>query len=472
MSIRNRLTLLFTTIVAIIFAVILAVIYFINVSYSESSFYNRLKERASIAHKIYIEKNQLSKQLLMEFEQEDLEKLSREVLQIYDKQNNVTFISTENTWKLTQQELNKIKKAKKLSFRKEDRFVVGVYHQENNQEFIVVASAIDKVGSSKIKQLQFVIIISFSISLIIIYLSGHFFANNALNPINEVIKQAKQITDSNLSMRVSAGNKNDEIGRLTHTFNEMLDRIEGAFETQRSFASLASHELRTPLTAIIGELQILGTRDRSTEDYKKGIQKALKEAKLLKNIIDDLLIFTRSHLQDKEVMKEIFRIDELLWEIQNTIYLRNKNAKLKLLLNQMPDNQDLLKVQGNIDLMRVALVNIVENALKYSDNKEVVCEMSYDENYVKINIIDTGIGIPEKDLKYITEPFYRAENARNYVGSGIGLALTQKIIQKHQGEMRIFSHESKGTTVSIRLPTQKISTKEKTYVFEKSLNHI
>ncbi len=472
MSIRNRLTLLFTTIVGIIFAVILAVIYFINVSYSESSFYNRLKERASIAYKIYIEKNQLSKQLLVEFEQEDLEKLSREVLQIYDKQNNVTFISTENTWKLTQQELNKIKKAKKLSFRKEDRFVVGVYHQENNQEFIVVASAIDKVGSSKIKQLQFVIIISFSISLIIIYLSGHFFANNALNPINEVIKQAKQITDSNLSMRVSAGNKNDEIGRLTHTFNEMLDRIEGAFETQRSFASLASHELRTPLTAIIGELQILGTRDRSTEDYKKGIQKALKEAKLLKNIIDDLLIFTRSHLQDKEVMKEIFRIDEMLWEIQNIIYLRNKNAKLKLLFSQMPDNQDLLKVQGNIDLMRVALINIVENAFKYSDNKEVVCEMIYDENHVKINIIDTGIGIPAKDLKHITEPFYRAENARNYVGSGIGLTLTQKIIQKHQGEMRIFSHESKGTTVSISLPTQKISTREKTYVFEKSLNHI
>jgi signal transduction histidine kinase len=472
MSIRNRLTLLFTTIVAIIFAVILAVIYFINVSYSESSFYNRLKERASIAYKIYIEKNQLSKQLLMDFEQEDLEKLSHEVLQIYDKQNNITFISTENRWKLTQQELNKIKKAQKLSFKKEDRFVVGVYHQENNQEFIVVASAIDKVGSSKIKQLQFVIIISFSISLIIIYLSGHFFANNALNPINEVIKQAKQITDSNLSMRVSAGNKNDEIGRLTHTFNEMLDRIEGAFETQRSFASLASHELRTPLTAIIGELQILGTRDRSKEDYKKGIEKALKEAKLLKNIIDDLLIFTRSHLQDKEVMKEIFRIDELLWEIQNTIDLRNKNAKLKLLFNQMPDSQDLLKIQGNTDLMRVALVNVVENAIKYSGDKEVICEMTYDENQVKINIIDTGIGIPAKDLKYITEPFYRAENARNYVGSGIGLALTQKIIQKHRGEMRIFSDENKGTTVSISLPTQKITTREKTQAFEKSLNYI
>jgi len=472
MSIRNRLTLLFTTIVAIIFAVILAVIYFINVSYSESSFYNRLKERASIAYKIYIEKNQLSKQLLMDFEQEDLEKLSHEVLQIYDKQNNITFISTENRWKLTQQELNKIKKAQKLSFKKEDRFVVGVYHQENNQEFIVVASAIDKVGSSKIKQLQFVIIISFFISLIIIYLSGHFFANNALNPINEVIKQAKQITDSNLSMRVSAGNKNDEIGRLTHTFNEMLDRIEGAFETQRSFASLASHELRTPLTAIIGELQILGTRDRSKEDYKKGIEKALKEAKLLKNIIDDLLIFTRSHLQDKEVMKEIFRIDELLWEIQNTIDLRNKNAKLKLLFNQMPDSQDLLKIQGNTDLLRVALVNVVENAIKYSGDKEVICEMTYDENHVKINIIDTGIGIPAKDLKYITEPFYRAENARNYVGSGIGLALTQKIIQKHRGEMRIFSDENKGTTVSISLPTQKITTREKTQAFEKSLNYI
>lgn len=271
--------------------------------------------------------------------------------------------------------------------------------------------------------------------------------------------QVKQITDSNLNMRVSAGNENDEIGRLTHTFNEMLDRIEGAFEAQRSFASLASHELRTPLTAIIGELQVLNTRDRSIEDYKNGIEKALKEAKLLKNIIDDLLIFTRSHLQDKEAMKEVFRIDELLWEIQSTILLRNKNAKLKLIFNQMPDNQDLLKIQGNTDLMRVALTNVVENALKYSNNQEVVCEMKYYENHVNINIVDTGIGIPTKDLKRITEPFYRAENARNYTGSGIGLALTQKIIQKHQGDVYIFSNENQGTTVSINLPTQKYNQK-------------
>jgi signal transduction histidine kinase len=455
MSIRNRLTLLFTTIVAVIFTAILSAIYLLSVNYSESSFYDRLRERAFIAYRIYLETNQLSKQLLMEFEQEDLEKLSREVLQIYDKQNNVTFISTEDNWKLTQQELNQIKKAKKLNFKKEDRFVVGVYHQQSNQEFIVVASAIDKVGNSKIKQLQIVIIVSFSISLIIIYFSGHFFANNALNPINDVMTQVKQITDSNLNMRVSAGNENDEIGRLTRTFNEMLDRIEGAFEAQRSFASLASHELRTPLTAIIGELQVLSTRDRSTEDYKKGIEKALKEANLLKNIIDDLLIFTRSHLQDKEGMKEVFRIDELLWEIYNEIFLRNKNAKLKLVFKQMPENQDFLKIQGNIDLLRVALINVVENALKYSNNQEVICEMNYYENYININIVDTGIGIPTEDLKRITEPFYRAENARTYVGSGIGLALTQKIIQKHQGEMRIFSNENQGTTVSISLSTQR-----------------
>lgn len=472
MSIRNRLTLLFTTIVAVIFTAILSAIYLISVNYSESSFYDRLRERAFIAYRIYLEKNQLSKQLLMEFEQEDLEKLSREVLQIYDKQNNITFISTENNWKLTQEELNQIKRAKKVNFKKENRFVVGVYHQENNQEFIVVASAIDKVGDEKIKQLQIVIIISFSISLIIIYFSGHFFANNALNPINDVMLQVKQITDSNLNMRVSAGNENDEIGRLTHTFNEMLDRIEGAFEAQRSFASLASHELRTPLTAIIGELQVLNTRDRSIEDYKNGIEKALKEAKLLKNIIDDLLIFTRSHLQDKEAMKEVFRIDELLWEIQSTILLRNKNAKLKLIFNQMPDNQDLLKIQGNTDLMRVALTNVVENALKYSNNQEVVCEMKYYENHVNINIVDTGIGIPTKDLKRITEPFYRAENARNYTGSGIGLALTQKIIQKHQGDVYIFSNENQGTTVSINLPTQKYNQKNHLLMFEKSLNHI
>ena len=452
MTIKSRLTMLFTAIVAVIFTVILSAIYLISLNYSESYFYDRLHERAIIASKIYLEKDQMSKQMLVEIEQRDLETLSHEVLQIYDDNNQPTFIGHDETLSLTAKELDRIRSAKLFNFRKDDRYISGFFYQDGQRHFVIVASAVDLVGTTKIEKLRLAMIISFFVALIITYFSGRLFAENALSPIKEVVNQVQEITDSNLNMRVIAGNENDEIGQLTLTFNQMLSRLQDAFEEQRSFASLASHELRTPLTAIIGELQMLTSKERTTQQYREGVSIALKEAKLLKSIIDDLLTFTRANLQDKENMLDFCRIDELIWEVQEEIMLRNKEAKLKIIFNQMPEDPDMLTLKGNKHLLDVALTNVIENAIKYSDNQEVICQLDYDNFFIKIRVIDHGIGIPASNLKHILEPFYRAENAKSYQGSGIGLALTNKIIQQHKGAMQIFSTEGTGTTVNIVLP--------------------
>ncbi len=457
MNIKNRLTFLFTAIVAIIFTTILTAIYLISVRYSEASFYDRLHERAIIASKIFLEKDQLSKQRFFEFEQRFLETLSHEVLEIYDDNNTPTFISKNEKLSFSKEELDRIRVLKNVNFQRDKRYITGFFYQDEQGHFVIIASAIDEVGTAKISKLRLLMVVSFLIGLVITYFSGMLFAENALSPINEVVDQVREITDSNLNMRVVAGNGNDEIGKLTVTFNEMLARIQEAFDAQRNFASHASHELRTPLTAIIGELQILTSKARSPEQYKEGIEIALKEAKLLKAIIDDLLIFTRTNLHDSETFREELRIDELLWEIQEEIMLRNKGAKFKILLNQMPENQDFLSVRGNRHLLEVALINVIENAIKYSDNQEVICSLECSNYFIKITISDKGIGIPLTDLKHVTEPFYRAGNVRNYNGSGIGLALTQKIIEKHKGGMQIFSAEGKGTTISIVFPVLKIA---------------
>jgi signal transduction histidine kinase len=457
MSIKSRLTMLFTAIVAVIFTVILSAIYLISLNYSESYFYDRLHERAIIASKIYLEKDQLSKQMLVEIEQRYLETLSHEVLQIYDDNNKPTFIGHDETLSLSAKELDRIRSAKLFNFQKDDRYISGFFYQDGERHFVIVASAMDVVGTTKIKRLRLAMIVSFFIGLIITYFSGRLFAENALSPIKEVVNQVQEITESNLNMRVIAGNDHDEIGQLTFTFNQMLARLQDSFEEQRSFASLASHELRTPLTAIIGELQMLTTKERTPQQYKEGISIALKEAKLLKTIIDDLLTFTRANLQDREDMLDFCRIDELIWEVQDEIMLRNKEGKLKIIFNQMPDNPDLLTLKGNKQLLDVALTNVIENAIKYSDSQEVTCQLDYDNHFIKITVTDKGIGIPANNLKHILEPFYRADNAKGYQGSGIGLALTHKIIQQHKGAMQIFSTEGVGTTVNIVLPALKPS---------------
>jgi signal transduction histidine kinase len=270
--------------------------------------------------------------------------------------------------------------------------------------------------------------------------------------MNNVVRQVSGISASNLNMRVDEGNGRDEISQLAKTFNDMLNRIEQSFITQKKFIDNASHELRTPLTAISSQLEVTLMNDRNAEDYKYCLQSVQEDIRSMINLTNQLLMLARADTVGASASLMDIRLDELLWQARADLIKANSDYKIQIILSEEIDDEKALTVKGYDSLLRNAIKNLMDNGCKYSADKKIIITLLTEPNYTVIRFIDQGIGIPAEDLKQVTQPFYRGQNASSYSGHGIGLSLVEKIIQLHHFELAIKSELNVGTTVEIRIP--------------------
>jgi signal transduction histidine kinase len=269
-----------------------------------------------------------------------------------------------------------------------------------------------------------------------------------------VIDQVNSITVSNLSQRVDEGNQKDEIAQLAITFNQVLQRIEDAFILQHDFVSNAAHELRTPFTVLLTEIDFTLMQERENEYYKKVLFSLSGEIKKLSKLSNGLLDLARISFDKSTFYKKVIRIDELLIEVCNTVLLSNKSFNVKIDFSSLPDNDDQLSFLGSEQLLTIAIKNLIDNACKFSDSKSVEVKLESSEEHITISFSDQGIGIPHEDINNIFQPFYRGKNTQFIAGYGIGLALTQKIIHLHNGEIKVTSKLGKGSTLTVLIPNQ------------------
>jgi signal transduction histidine kinase len=260
------------------------------------------------------------------------------------------------------------------------------------------------------------------------------------------------ISTDNIHLRLDDNHNSVEINRLATTFNNLLNRIEIAIETNKNFISNASHEFGTPLTAIIGEADVALLKDRTIVEYQETLQKILKQSERLNKISQSLLFLAQIGYKENKLNFTIIRTDELIMqanEIMNQLIPKNN---IKIDFDLLPENPKKLKVLGNKELLILAMTNILTNACKYSSNKPVIVSLASTNNQIVIIVKDQGIGIPESELPFIFDPFYRASNTAAYDGYGIGLPLTQNIIKIHKGELIISSVLHIGVTIQVKLP--------------------
>ncbi len=347
-------------------------------------------------------------------------------------------------------------KTKAYNYNDADLFYSGlIYEDAKKDKYVVVVSAENYFYSHHIIYLRNLLITSLLFSLLLIFVISHFVLRTLIRPVKSIIKDVNKIGSENLHLRleVSDAKHKDPISELKYTFNDMLNRIETSFETQKNFISNASHELNTPLTSIIGEADLILSKERSIPEYEKALTNILLEAEKLEEKTKALLFLARTGYTENTKRFDKVRVDELLMEVQQNLSRVNKNLKIKMDFSLLPESPEKLKIKGNEQLLHLAISNIISNASKYSDNNEVYLALGATEQSVVIIIKDKCIGIPESDMPYIFDPYFRASNTFNYEGYGIGLPLSRNIIKMHNGELLIKSVEKSGTTVQIILPT-------------------
>lgn len=331
----------------------------------------------------------------------------------------------------------------------------GIRYKSKSGEFIVITIAENYFEKNKSETLTKTILFVIGAALLLLLYIAIYYSKNIFKPISAITESVKEISSENLHLRLDAKNTNNELNELTRTFNDMLDRIETSFETQNNFISNASHELRTPLTAIIGEADVTLSKLRSPDDYIESLQIVLQEAEKLDNKTKALLFLAQTGFNGKIQKFEKVRIDQLLWEVKENLEGMNLKNKIFIDTELLPENPIKLKVNGNIQLLHLAFSNIISNGCKYSNFQTVTVSIGASDDFVYIIIKDTGIGIPEDEIKYIYDPFFRASNTKKYEGFGIGLPLTRNIVRMHNGKILVTSVENEGTVVQITLPAWK-----------------
>ena len=268
----------------------------------------------------------------------------------------------------------------------------------------------------------------------------------------EMTDRVKSITATHLDLRLNTNGSKDELAELANTFNEMLDRLENSFDAQKQFVSNIAHELRTPLSAIITELELSSSKQRSSAEYKIVIENSLNDARRLAKLSNSLLDLAKASYDQTEIAFKPLRLDEILLDARNDVLHNKPGYKVNIAFEKEIDDDQFISVNGNEYLLKTAFSNLIENGCKFSGDRQSIVSISYNDHSLILRFSDKGIGIADDEQPHIFTPFYRGRNRQFSEGNGIGLFLTKKIITLHNGTVSITSRENEGTTFTIMLP--------------------
>lgn len=449
-GIQSKITRLFFSIATAGLILINAAIFYFVSKFNFDDFFKRLEARVNIAAEINLHPDEKSSSY-QEVRTRYLEKLEHEREYII-KLNDSTVAKFEKDLNLPHSFYTTIVSKGRARYNNGNDFYAGSSFKTDHGNYLVIISAANPSGFNELATLKRVLFIVFFIAVFLTYVIGKVFSFYTVKPVNKVIRSVKKISADNLHMRLEEKKGKDEISELILTFNNMLNRLETAFETQNNFVSNASHELKTPMSIITSETELLLSQNELPPKAIASAKIILSHAEKLGHITTSLLALAQTGFDGKKQNWQLIRVDELVLMVADSVKKIDPDTNVQINFDTLPDNDNSLYTEGNINLLQLALSNIVLNACKYSNNRPVEIQISCDQERISLSVKDQGIGIPKNEQQHIFEPFFRASNTGDFEGYGIGLPLTLNIIRIHKGSIGIISEEKIGTEMRIILP--------------------
>src|SRR3989344_2751683 len=277
---------------------------------------------------------------------------------------------------------------------------------------------------------------------------GLILAKRAMQPVNTISEQMQRITSENLKERVSSPQTHDEIETLVLTFNNLLTRLEAAFTRERQFIGDVSHELKTPLATQQSTIEVLLSKKRTNEDYQKTLADLLIDNKRLANTVKDVLDLAWAEADKTEISTESSNLTELMEELYEITTQLAKSKGLEV-TKRFEKN---VYVSGSRDKIFRALLNIVDNAIKYTPRGTIGLYLATANGEAVVRVKDTCQGISDEDIPHIFDRFYRGGKSHRVDGTGLGLAIAHSIVSAYQGTLSVKNNEGKGTTFIAILP--------------------
>jgi signal transduction histidine kinase len=360
------------------------------------------------------------------------------------KSSNIQLLATNQNNKFTDTKLNGI------PIR---QIQTGIINKDQVVGYLVVAMSLEDFEIVQI--LKNILLISYPLILILLFLIARFLAGRSIKPVSTIIDTSSQITKDNLKSRIPLPINKDELFVLSQNINNLLDRVENAIEREKQFTSDASHELRTPLAVIKGTMEVLIRKPRNQHEYEEKINFCISEVNRLNHMVDQLLLLARFENQKQNIKNETIYLNAIILDNLTRFSEKIESKKIKIITSFSDDYY----IQSDNYLVSIIISNLLSNAIKYSySTGEIRIKLSQNEHHITFSISDNGIGIAPDDMNKIFNSFYRSDvtNHAQIKGTGLGLSIVKRLCDLLKFEISVDSKLNVGTTFSLSFSLAKL----------------
>lgn len=446
MNLKHRLSFYSVTVFSIVILVASAAIYFSFYKKMEHNELLSLKNKTLLAAIYYLEADETG---VVERETviDQLRKsISRSNIAVFNDQNILVRGEMNASTDISTSFLNKVRSQHESNYITKDFFYNGLFYKDNEGDFVVITRESKSEFNQQLLTLLQILTIVFLVGIVMVYIFSNLLGKFAFQPLTNIIDQIKERDNVNFSKPLQTKDSYTEIQDLVKSYNHFIERIDKTFIIQKNFIDYVSHELRTPITALLLTLEVTHNKDRSKEEYQQVLNQLSQYVIDLEETLDNMMLL--SGAKTKFEFTKI-HIDEIIWQVIEQMILYH-NAQIEV--NILVKNSDFLIINGNPQLLQLALNNIIENAIKYSDNQPIKILFEDKNNHLEICVFDTGIGIPLDDVPNITANFFRGQNTQFYTGKGIGLSMANIIFTLHNIQLQLKNNQPKGTIAKLSFP--------------------
>ena len=304
------------------------------------------------------------------------------------------------------------------------------------------------------EHLIYYILIGGFIGILLISVGSYFIIQKTLSPVNAITQKANKISKDNLHERIQIYNSEDELGQLSIVLNNLLDRLQNAFENQQQFMADAAHELKTPLSILRSHWEGELNNPEIPLELKEKFVSDVETITRLNHLINNLLLLSQTESPKSQFDFKPIRIDEILREAVSDIKILAEIKSQKIIIkNFLPGI-----VFGDRLRLFQLFFNLLENAVKYNQEEgNIILNVKLNSDFVIVEIGDNGPGIPASDIPFIFNRFYRVQKdrARKTGGTGLGLSICKLITELHKGEIEVNSKPGEITIFKVKLPLYK-----------------
>lgn len=431
-SLTFKITLWYTTFIVLLIGTLIGVTFFVSDSVAESSGKKKLVEEVTEISS--------GEDSFTPFE-------DGVTLSVYDKDGNLIAGAILRNFKVNEFSLG----------------AISEYKDENNSKYLYYDSETSstRLGNGKYVRgviqvsnnitgwfLPIIILLGSPFVILVIMYGGYLIIRSSLRPVRDMTETAEAIAKSNdLTKRIHIEDGTDEVHKLGKVFNEMLETLENASKRERQFSSDVSHELRTPISVIMAESEYGAKYTDSVEDAKESFDVIERQSKRMTSMINQILELSRLDSRLEITKEEFLLSDKIKHTLEDyKILFDNKNIKLSITI------EEDISIYANEALIMRMIDNLLSNALKYAETEVTVCLAK--RNRIILEVADDGIGISDEEKKCIWNRFYKVDKSRTTTednSSGLGLSITKKILELHEGKIAVLDNKPKGTRFVVNL---------------------